>query len=323
MPQPTNARGWELPAAMVIPSWLLSLLLHVAVILPLAWTFQNQALPGKPEEVRAVGLVSENPTPTDAQAVGQAEAVDAEEVTLNHKPPAAVALPDAPPVNLQVPTATAGPARLGPGPIKPVTGGSQIKPSRAMVGETGQAGGGSVARFFGVEAKGVRIVYLIDSSSSMSSRNAIGVARAELMASLQPLEEHQQFQVIFYDTSVHPWIREGRPEKIYYATDIHKNLVANFIRQQQPSGGTRHMLGLDAALKLDPDVIFFLTDAREPEPSLADLDAIRRRCQGRCTIHTIEFGVGERIRTDNFLEKLARFTNGTSAYRNVMQFVGK
>ena len=73
-------------------------------------------------------------------------------------------------------------------------------------------------------------------------------------------------------------------------------------------------------MRLDPEVIFFLTDAREPELSAAELDKIQRRCASKITIHTIEFGVGEAINDSNFLKRLAAATGGNAEYRDVQKF---
>ncbi len=82
-------------------------------------------------------------------------------------------------------------------------------------------------------------------------------------------------------------------------------------------GGTRHEEALWMALKLQPDVIFFLTDADQPELSPAQLEKIHRTNNGRCSINTIEFGLGPPIHNDNFLVRLARENNGKYTYVDV------
>ncbi len=70
------------------------------------------------------------------------------------------------------------------------------------------------------------------------------------------------------------------------------------------------------ALNLQPDVVFFLTDADEPELTSAELQQVRRWNQGSA-INAIEFGFGPQTRKDNFLVRLARDNGGQHVYVDV------
>jgi hypothetical protein len=72
------------------------------------------------------------------------------------------------------------------------------------------------------------------------------------------------------------------------------------------------------ALALKPDVIFFLTDAEEPQMRPDELAVVRRLNRGT-RINTIEFGVGDAKTTINFLQALAVENGGQHAYVNVRQ----
>jgi hypothetical protein len=72
------------------------------------------------------------------------------------------------------------------------------------------------------------------------------------------------------------------------------------------------------ALRLVPDVVFFLTDAAYPQLTNAELDEVRRSNAGT-VIHTIEFGAGPQMGGDNFLMKLARQNDGRHTYVDVTQ----
>jgi hypothetical protein len=63
-------------------------------------------------------------------------------------------------------------------------------------------------------------------------------------------------------------------------------------------------------------VVFFLTDAAEPELSPAELEELRRINAGT-VINTIEFGAGPALGGDNFLKKLARQNDGQHVYVDV------
>jgi hypothetical protein len=77
------------------------------------------------------------------------------------------------------------------------------------------------------------------------------------------------------------------------------------------------MKALLLAVKLQPDVIFFLTDADDPMPP-GQLNEIRRLAAG-VTIHTVEFGVGSDHDPNNFLVKLAVQTGGQHVYKDVSE----
>lgn len=240
-----------------------------------------------------------------------------------------VSLGSGPPVSLRLPSTQKMPSRVGPGPMLPRSGPPGVGQGVMRVGggkgprgvPNGIPGGkGGAGRFFGVEARGTRFVYIVDASGSMSEHNAFAVAKSELRASLQQLDADQSFQVIFYNDEVFSWKREGSQQQVYFATDINKNLVAQFIGNFANRGGTRHMPALEAALKLNPDVIFFLTDAAQPELTAAEIDKIQRRCASRITIHTVEFGIGDSLGINTFLKKLASATGGQADYRDVQKF---
>lgn len=204
----------------------------------------------------------------------------------------------------------------GGGDEGPAGGGGQGG-SRGGQGGTGHGGGTS---FFGHQANGTRFVYVLDASGSMFDYNAISVAKAELLASLEQLEPTQQFAIIFYNDRVHPLRTPEGKEGLFWGTDTNRTFASQFIRGVRPDGGTRHLDALLMALGYGPEVIFFLTDAGEPVLYPGDLDKIKKRNNGRSRIFTIEFGKGANLRADNFLKKLARENGGSHAYRDVQEF---
>ncbi len=186
-------------------------------------------------------------------------------------------------------------------------------------GGSGGLGGGGTS-FFGKTVNATRFVYVIDCSGSMSDNNALGVAKNELLASLERLEPTQQFQIIFYNQHPFAMRRVDSPnQEWYWATDINRTLAHQFVRGVHPDSGTNHIDALNMAVGMRPEVIFFLTDAATGMDA-ADLDAIKRRNNGRSAIHTVEFGSGADLGGDNFLKKLARQNSGTHTYRDVKKF---
>ncbi len=220
------------------------------------------------------------------------------------EPPLARVLPD--------PTVGMGPAFgkvdsvFDPGPR---TGTPQLKTV---------AGGKAQVKLFGITGEGHKFVYVFDRSDSMNwfERRPFRAAKAELLASLDGLQETHQFQIIFYNHEPLIFNPAGHPQRLAFGTAENKARAQRFVESVVATGGTRHMEAILLALSLQPDVIFLLTDADDPQLSDSQIAAIVRRAGG-VTIHTIEFGYGPQKRTDNFLVRLARATGGQHVYVDI------
>jgi hypothetical protein len=109
-----------------------------------------------------------------------------------------------------------------------------------------------------------------------------------------------------YNSSAHPLI-QGHPGW-FQATPENKGRVAQELAQLDATRGTVHSLALPLALTLQPDVIYFLTDADDLEPAyLAD---ITRHNKCRAAIHVIELNTGNRANPDMPLQVFARQNHG-------------
>jgi Ca-activated chloride channel family protein len=141
------------------------------------------------------------------------------------------------------------------------------------------------------------------------------------MASIESLDEAQQFQIIFYnELPLAMTLKSERKADMYRGTEINRTLARQFIIGLEVAGGTDHMPALRAALKLEPDVVFFLTDAGPPLLRAGDLDEVQRANHGKAKIHAIEFGLGQELKLDGSLKSLARQNGGTYRYRDVASF---
>lgn len=357
------ARGQKSPPRgrprLGIPSWLVSLGLHVAVMATIAITLHRPVRIGDPFASEWDGGVYFGSGGDGAGGPGggggapfTAEPVDADGPSGTVSENASsfgeqfgsdeeLKVDETPPVELSLPVATA--SRLSPRPGgagDTLFGGARFaaRGSRATFSTGGGAGGGGSGEgrgagngngrggggttFFGQRANGAKFVYVLDASGSMSEYNAIAVAKAELLASLEQLDAAQQFQVIFYNDQSYPMPGSEGKSKLHWGTDSNRTQASQFIRSIQPDGGTRHLEALMLALSYGPDVIYFLTDAGEPMLYAADLDKIRKSNNGRAQIHAIEFGKGAPLNIDNnFLKRLARENGGGYAYRDATGFV--
>lgn len=321
---------------VTIPSWVMSLGLHgvmVAVLLVVA------RLPGcQPdiageggESFREVGLYVR---PAAAVEPSPAESEPREPLAADPTsslPAAAPApVPTQPPVPLQLPALSSAPVIGAGGLPRTATGMEQLLASSGSGPRTpaAEAGGGAgTTRFLGVEDQGRRFVYLIDNSSSMADYGAFRVAKMELLASLERLNETQQFQVVFCNSESALKLDAGR-FGMFFGTDSQRLEVRLQIAGINTDAGTNHEQGLLAALDFNPDVIFFLSDAGEPYLTAKQLDGIKRRNRGGARIHCIEFGRGPQLLTNgqppgNFLTKLAAQNEGRYVYKDVTQFTAR
>ena len=309
-----------------IPGWVMSLILHALFLVLLSTQLKScgGVMTGDGEgEYRSVGLVmkdadtpkfNENPEQNDSE-VDRDNIVQEETEVLE--------VPDKPPVDVSLPKI--GSDLLGPGALSPAVGLPNPAPSKIqssssqipMASPFGQGDG--PVRFLGAIDNGKKFVYIIDCSGSMGDYDALDFAKAELMASLQGLNPAQKFQIIFYNEEIKRFQLPNQALALYPATDVNRNRAKRFVGGVPPSLGTRHMPALLAALKYEPDVVFFLTDAREPALQKDDLAYIKKQNHSGARIHCIEFGVGGELGKgiDNFLKTLARQNKGTYSYRDV------
>lgn len=325
MQQPRASEGRLRPRASrlraEVPSWLMSALLHLVLLLVLGLTFRLAPRPGVTAERTAeVGIAlkrqdgdrEDYQTEADAGG-GSSEAAENGATAANLSD----LLSDRPPLDpsgaLPAPLDVIGPSALGREGV-PNAGGLPQGPGR----RPGSIGGKGQATVFGITAEGWKFAYVFDRSDSMSwhDRKPLKAAKDQLLASLETLDEVHQFQIIFYNQDAAIFNPSGQEHKLAFATEQNKRNARRFIGGITAGGGTNHVAALMLAIKLKPDVIFFLTDADDPQLSAGQLYDINRRAAG-ITIHTIEFGLGSQRDASNFLAKLARQNGGQHVYVDI------
>lgn len=321
IPRKTVAQTDSPAAGMAWPSWLASLVLHLAVFVVLALMLRAAPRQGAAEERTAdVGIAVKKQEGEQEYFVSGADASSTDAVSEASGatgPTLDELLADQPPTD---PSDALPEARgvIGPSALEGGGVGSAVGATSGPRSNTGNLGGKARTTVFGVEGEGHKFVYVFDRSGSMggSGRNALTAAKAELIGSLASLDRVHEFQIIFYNEQ--PWIfnPSGQPGKLAFATEQNKNLARKFIGSVTADGATRHEDALLAALRMQPDVIFFLTDADEPKLSAAQLHRIQRLATG-VTINTIEFGFGPQADANNFLVRLARQNGGQHAYVDI------
>lgn len=314
----------------VVPSWAASLAIHSLILLILVSSLNrcdSGQTGGQEGNLRSVGIyVKQSP---EAEQIQESEQ-ESQETTPNQLTPQnqVTEVLDQPPVDPRLPELNskllgAGPTQTPSIPNSPstdLTTDQLMSPSTALAPPV--MGTGNV-NFFDAVDSGKRFVFVLDCSGSMAAPQGAPIrkARSELIASLAGLNHHQQFQIIFYNTSTRAMQQRGKAAGLLYATDINRTLARQFIQSVEPDGGTDHLPALKRALSFQPDVIFFLTDAKHPQLSSADLNEIRVRNGGKAKIHCIEFGEGFPVKEGNSLDKLARQNRGSYRYYNVRKFI--
>jgi hypothetical protein len=316
-----------------VPAWLVSLVLHLTTLTALGLYFQKVQHGVSSEPGRSIGIS------LATGSSGQTEYFSNEDAAAGGAPAASPAEAVTPSVVEALPRESEAPASAGPAlPVASASGSSALPGESELTGSgtvvlpgagtgKGKSRGGkgienaTQTGVFGVQGVGSRFVYVFDRSSSMLGYGGrpLAAAKRELLASLAKLDKVHQFQVIFYNdrpTLFDPY-RSGRPG-MFFADDKGKRLAEDFVRGIPADGSTQHVEALKLALRMQPDVIFFLTDGDEPQLRPSELAELRRINRGT-SINTIEFGPGPAQRGDNFLKQLARENDGQYGYLDVTQ----
>lgn len=176
---------------------------------------------------------------------------------------------------------------------------------------------------FGVSGSGSRFVYVFDRSDSMNGYggNPLRQAKSELVRSLKSLSERQQFQIVFYNDKPTPFKLGSLPLQMVRAEKGYLRQAESYVRSITAFGGTSHEDALKMAIRMGPDVIFFLTDARIPRLSAKQLREIMSRAESTgTTIHAIEFGGVATVPANSFLRDLAEMNRGEYRYIDVRRF---
>jgi len=312
-------------------AWALSLILHVLVLFVLAalLVFVPGGTGGEKGDTIDTSMIYEmsvsvevsgNEFETEERGGGASGGKTAADTAS-----AAASLPgsDSAPVNSAAVLAGLLPTNAGaPGGNGNAAGGLGLGNGGAQLG----AGAGIFkvkTKVFGIEGHGRRFVYVFDRSDSMNGDGGrpFAVAKAELKKSLESLNEAHEFQIIFYNEApVAVGGSDSNSPRLMLGSEHQKKTAIDFVRDIQATGGTQHLRALRMALNLNPDVIFFLTDADKPALRQRDIEDLQDRASRIATaIHAIQFGEGPNQNSGNWIEGLALGTSGKYRYINVNQ----
>ena len=151
--------------------------------------------------------------------------------------------------------------------------------------------------FFGSVPGGKRIVFVVDSSRSMNHRHdspfktRFRRLKVELIKAILELPADHEFFVIFFANEM----LAMPAESLQPATPQAKDRYLRWVAQVDPGGSPTDPLdAMAAAIRLQPDIIYFLTDGEFKKGVNLRLRSIKLP---RTTIHTFAFGetVGEAL----------------------------
>ena len=226
----------------------------------------------------AAGPAARRPVqPARAQAAARARALS-------------TVLSGVPPVDLAGLLPAAGPA-LGGGALEGGGIGTAKTATRGSQGSKNAPGGYAQTGVFGLRAQGYKFVYVFDRSGSMGGHGGAppAAAQGQLIKSLHDLGQTHQFQIIFYNERPQVFTPVAGAGRLVFGTEDNKYQAERFVQSIIADGATEHEDALAMALRMAPDVIFFLTDADEPRLNARQLAHIARINKGT-QINAIEFG---------------------------------
>lgn len=164
--------------------------------------------------------------------------------------------------------------------------------------------GKGFATFCGLEAKGYRFVFIVDSSGSMQGQR-FSAACQELTTSIADLDEHQSFYVIFFNATEYPQAYPHIDNEMSPAGVASLERLTAWMRGVIPNGWTNPDGAIRRGLDLKPDAIFLLTDG---EFNQGGALSVIRRHKFRAAIHTVAFASPEGA---PMLQEIAARTGGT------------
>ena len=148
---------------------------------------------------------------------------------------------------------------------------------------------------------------------------ALLAAQKELGRGLAALGPEQRFEVVAYnhDTPETYGRKYHRRPGLVRVTPENLATVKDFFEGLSAFGSTKHHIGIYAALNLDSDVVYLLTDGTDPPTANQLRDMIGRARRAGTTFHCVQFGFGPLQEQDNFMMQLAKGTNGGYTYQRM------
>ena len=319
-----------------LPSWLTSLVFHLALVLLLALftvagkgSLGNSGIAldvttggGDPLGAEDGSLEAALELPSELASAQTTEALAPAEFAQEIEQMSQIDLVDV--------------QNVGPTSAANVLGQGDGSNGGAAGGDDG--GEGTIGRFpittgvFGIVSEGTRFIYVFDQSESMNSTfsyqtegqtvfsiTPLAAAKAELLRSLNDLDEQQQFHMLFYNHQVWPFdTGNNNNNKLISANAKNREAAIQFVNNVYGVGQTNHVPALEIAIRLKPDVIFLMTDGEEKDdPSRDQLKRLRNLNNGHAKINVVQFCY--EARSSGTLVQLANENGGKHIFMTIAQ----
>lgn len=323
-----------------LPSWVLSLVIHVGLLILLAQLIRSPRSKGLPAPGRKVGIAVAR---SNGETVEYFEELASEEessgspsgesdtVTQQQALPAGDELQEIPALDSALPgRSNAGSpegvvteveysaVQRGAVPSQKAIEAARVADAARQRRREGQGPQTEVSLFGGPPAVGNSFIFVVDRSDSMG-RNGLGLiarAKREFERVLASLESVHRFQIVAYN---HQNVFFGGKRELVSASEPNKQLVGRFMGGLAAFGATNHFSAIMTGLHRSPDVLFLLTDGGSPSLRRPQVVRILKQARGRTTIHCIQFGRGASRSQEDFMVRLARETGGHYQYLDVLK----
>ncbi len=161
------------------------------------------------------------------------------------------------------------------------------------------------------------IVFVLDTSGSMSHQHKLEQAKKSLDFCLSNLNEGDRFDLVRFSTEAEPLFAE-----LEHATKERVEKAKDYVQSLKPTGGTAIDDALAAALKLRqadadskkrPFLIVFLTDGAPTIGVTNEDDIVKRAVDRASDVRVFCFGIGNDVNT-HLLDRVADATRAASTY---------
>jgi len=303
-----TAAAWRL-ALLGMPAWLVSLVVHLALLLALAFCkFREEPRTGGRLVLAQAAEQPDELTETLADFEFELQTLEATADS------AAAPLADVGVIAVGDMTLAAeldAPGDLG-----------EVSLAELPLGEIGalfgRGGSGmtdigdglkAAASFFGARSRGREFVFVVDNSNSMT-RGRFETALLELMRTVDAMGSDQQFCVIFFSDTAYRMFHPEPAPGLVPATPRNKERLRSWLGTVQMCLHTQGREAVTAALAMNPDAIYILGDGVFTDDTTDLLTAPHER---RLPIHTL--GMEVDARGEAQLRAIAQANHGT--YRAV------
>ena len=289
-----------------MPPWSVSLILHLAGLLLLAfWTLVVSE--NRDTQILIASTVEESPL--DIQELAEFEIEKLEEVELEN-----VSLDVQMPDPGQIEFASIDTLQAEGNLEVPAVSNVTTHEIGALFGEHGKGmsmigEGLGAASFFGAKAQGSRFVFVVDNSNSMGG-GRFETALNELMKTVDGMAPYQSFYVVFFSDTAYRLFHPSPAMKMVRATDDNKQKLRSWLGTVEMCLKTKGEEAMKTAFALQPDVIYILGDGRFTDRAGVMLVTPHSR---QVPIHTLGMEV-DAIGKREF-QAIAKANRGT--YRNV------